>query len=388
MKLNFSYEMRLGRTFVSHIVGLEFNGPVGKIEMIPMWEEVYIDDDEWHWENNSIDVDILINGKQADSIDEVKAAMTGAQLVPKEGGFNWLYWTEKWSDRAIVEDLSNVVDKSIKLTALTIEDGEESWDIPKETFEGIWFGSCSDMIENYENSPYLEDDDYYDEDDDDEDDEDDDDEDDEDDAEELSIEYIASQLKELEYTQKLLEKSMVPFSDEKVIKLTDDNVEGWADRVFGPDYDEEEGDRGFTWSNYSELPDNVILDTSELTDFSGLFELWTSLKVAPDLDTSNGRKFDRMFANCYQLNYVPQYDLSNATTAKEMFEECGNLRYIPDMNINPSACTENMFLFSGIDADENSEFLNRCKAEQEVPQEQQSEQQNEELSDEDIDGRL
>ena len=226
MKLNFSYEMRLGRTFVSHIVGLEFNGPVGKIQMIPKGEEVYIDDDEWHWENNSIDVDILINGKQADSIDEVKAAMTGAQLVPEKGGFDWLYWTEKWSDRAIVEDLSNVVDKSIKLTALTIEDGEESWDIPKETFEGIWFGSCSDMIENYENSPYLEDDDYYDEDDEDEDDEDDDDDEDDVDINAYVQQLLLSSLAAKGDAEAQFKLGMKIWADEYDLK----RAQGWLEK--------------------------------------------------------------------------------------------------------------------------------------------------------------
>ncbi len=364
MKLIFSYEMKLWQTFVSYIDELEFNGPAGKIEIIVKGEnEIY--DDEWQWENNSADVDILINDKQADSIDEIKAAMTGSVLDPKKCNFSWLYNTEKWSDRDIVKDLRNVVDERIELKALTIEDGEASWDIPKEAFEGILFGHCSDMIENYDDEDDYYEDWYYGDDDEDEEDDDDDEEecDEKEKNEMTTMDDIIAKVFELQQSKKFWEKKMIASSDdtetngERVIKLTDDNVAYWADRVFGPDYDEEEDECGLTWSNYSEVPDNIVLDTSELTDFSGLFERWSNLEAAPDLDTSNGRNFNGMFQCCYRLNYVPKYDLSNATTARSMFEECDNIDCIPDMIIKPGTDCTDMFKYTAIDEDEIREFM-------------------------------
>lgn len=81
-----------------------------------------------------------------------------------------------------------------------------------------------------------------------------------------------------------------------------------------------------------------FVDTSNGTDFSGMFYSCIYLTTVPQFDTSNGTNFSEMFKNCYKLSHIPLLDTSNGTDFHSMFDSCMVLTEVP--NLDTSNCTD------------------------------------------------
>lgn len=62
-----------------------------------------------------------------------------------------------------------------------------------------------------------------------------------------------------------------------------------------------------------------LLDTSNVTNMTLMFNLCANLKTIPLLDTSNVTNMDRMFQNCTNLKNISLLDTSNVTNMRFMF---------------------------------------------------------------------
>ena len=72
-----------------------------------------------------------------------------------------------------------------------------------------------------------------------------------------------------------------------------------------------------------------LVDTSNTTNFSGMFKYCYSLSDVPLLNTSKGTNFNQMFNECSALKNVPQFDTSRATNCSNMFNKCTSLESVP-----------------------------------------------------------
>lgn len=68
-----------------------------------------------------------------------------------------------------------------------------------------------------------------------------------------------------------------------------------------------------------------VIDTSDKTNFRGMFKYCRALKTIPLLDTSNGTSFQECFYDCELLENLPVLDLSKATNIKNAFQYCNSL---------------------------------------------------------------
>lgn len=68
-----------------------------------------------------------------------------------------------------------------------------------------------------------------------------------------------------------------------------------------------------------------LLDTSNVTDMSSMFNSCASLTSIPLLDTSNVINMSSLFANCSSLTSIPQLNTINVTDMSNMFKYCPNL---------------------------------------------------------------
>ena len=77
------------------------------------------------------------------------------------------------------------------------------------------------------------------------------------------------------------------------------------------------------------------LDTSNGTDFSGMFRECKKITSIPELDTSKGTGFDDMFYQCYALVTIPKLDLNNASSGNtiNIFHYCKALTNLTLYNI-------------------------------------------------------
>ena len=73
----------------------------------------------------------------------------------------------------------------------------------------------------------------------------------------------------------------------------------------------------------------ILLDTSAVTDMSGMFENCSNLTTIPLLDTNNVTNMGSMFSGCTNLTEIPQLDTSNVTEMNQMFYGCNNLTEVP-----------------------------------------------------------
>lgn len=88
---------------------------------------------------------------------------------------------------------------------------------------------------------------------------------------------------------------------------------------------------GMFW-NCPKLTSIPQLDTSNVTSFKAMFRGCDSLTSIPPLDTHNGRNFGSMFMRCTGLTSIPQLDTSNSTDFSNMFYECDSLTSLPQLN--------------------------------------------------------
>lgn len=86
------------------------------------------------------------------------------------------------------------------------------------------------------------------------------------------------------------------------------------------------------FNGYSSLITIPQLDTSKVTDMSGMFSSCASLKEIPLLNTSNVTNMNFMFNSCNSLSKIPALDTSQVTDIETAFQNCSALVTIPKLN--------------------------------------------------------
>lgn len=103
------------------------------------------------------------------------------------------------------------------------------------------------------------------------------------------------------------------------------------------------GFRGGNSRITDEQMENIVMDTSESTNFRYMFKACTNLTTIPQLDTSKGTNFENMFNGCTNLTTVPQLDVRNGINFSYMFYYCGNLMVIPQLDVRNGTDFNSMF---------------------------------------------
>jgi len=75
-----------------------------------------------------------------------------------------------------------------------------------------------------------------------------------------------------------------------------------------------------------------LFDTSKGTNFKRMFSSCSSLTSIPLFNTSKGINFWGMFSGCSSLTVIPQFDTSKGVNFSEMFSNCSLLTSIPPLN--------------------------------------------------------
>ena len=86
-----------------------------------------------------------------------------------------------------------------------------------------------------------------------------------------------------------------------------------------------------------------MVDTSNVTDMSNMFNGCTALTTIPQLDTSSVTKMGNMFNSCSALTTISQLDTSNVTNMVNMFGSCYALTAIPQLDTSNVTDMSNMF---------------------------------------------
>ena len=95
----------------------------------------------------------------------------------------------------------------------------------------------------------------------------------------------------------------------------------------------------------TKLDGTALLDTSQVTNMSNMFENCSNLIVIPLLNTNSTINMSHMFFNCDKLEIIPLLDTSNVTDMSYMFNSCTNLDNIPLLNTTKVNTMKNMFYF-------------------------------------------
>ena len=103
------------------------------------------------------------------------------------------------------------------------------------------------------------------------------------------------------------------------------------------------GDGDLNIASYLKSFPNI--DTSGLTDLSGLFQNFEKLEQIPNIDTSSAINLSAIFLGCKSLIAIPEIDTSKATDLSSIFEYCTNLTSIPQ--IDTSNATNISYAFQG-----------------------------------------
>ena len=85
-----------------------------------------------------------------------------------------------------------------------------------------------------------------------------------------------------------------------------------------------------------------LLDTSNVTNMSQMFNYAKSLTSVPLLNTSKVTDMTSMFNTCSSLTTIPLLDTSNVTNMSQIFRDCSSLTTIPQLNTNK---VTNMYMF-------------------------------------------
>lgn len=86
-----------------------------------------------------------------------------------------------------------------------------------------------------------------------------------------------------------------------------------------------------------------LLDTSQLTNTSGLFQSCTNLTSIPSLDISNSTDASNMFQGCKNLEAIPSLNTSKITTMFSTFYGCESLTTIPLLDTSKVKRMRSMF---------------------------------------------
>ena len=76
---------------------------------------------------------------------------------------------------------------------------------------------------------------------------------------------------------------------------------------------------------------DVILDTSNITNMSGMFQSFTNLRAVPPIVMNNITSTSSMLSGCSNLVRIPKLDLNHVSSADYMFSSCANLVDVPDL---------------------------------------------------------
>ena len=98
---------------------------------------------------------------------------------------------------------------------------------------------------------------------------------------------------------------------------------------------------GEDYRTVEELPFEI--DTSQVTNMSGMFRRCSSLASVPDMDTSQVTNMNAMFHGCSSLTTVPDMDTSQVTDMGSMFYGCSSLTTVPDMHTSNASDVSRMF---------------------------------------------
>ena len=96
---------------------------------------------------------------------------------------------------------------------------------------------------------------------------------------------------------------------------------------------------GSAFRGCCELTELPQIDTSNVTNMSNMLAQCKSLKTIPLIDTSNVTNVTQMFFGCQSLETIPVIDLSKVTSTVQMFNYCRSLKTIPLLdtsNVNGS----------------------------------------------------
>lgn len=99
----------------------------------------------------------------------------------------------------------------------------------------------------------------------------------------------------------------------------------------------------FMFNKCSSLTSIPFLDTSNVTSMTYMFNSCKNLTTIPLLDTSNVTSMNSMFGYCTNLTSIPELDTSKATNMSYMFYDCTNLTSIPELNTSKVTDMNNMF---------------------------------------------
>ena len=106
------------------------------------------------------------------------------------------------------------------------------------------------------------------------------------------------------------------------------------------------------WSYRYAYGDNqmikVILDTSNVTNMSYMFNECRYLNYVSPFNTSNVTDMSYMFGYCILLGSIPQLDTSKVTNMSNMFSNCTYLESIPQLDTSNVTDMSNFFGYSTI----------------------------------------
>ena len=118
----------------------------------------------------------------------------------------------------------------------------------------------------------------------------------------------------------------------------------WQD----PDYAVVDADKSITAINQYPNNKNVryakMLDTSQVTNMSAMFNDCSNLISIPTLDTSKVTDMQSMFYGCTSLTTMPALDTSKVTNMNSMFNQCTSLASIPTLDTSQVTGMNNMFV--------------------------------------------
>lgn len=105
-------------------------------------------------------------------------------------------------------------------------------------------------------------------------------------------------------------------------------------------------------TNFSDMFNNCVslesiplIDTSKGTTFYEMFKTCRKIKEIPQINTSNGTNFGYMFSDCQTITTIPLIDTSKGINLNYMFQTCRMLQTIP--LIDTGKCSNFSYMFSG-----------------------------------------
>ena len=87
----------------------------------------------------------------------------------------------------------------------------------------------------------------------------------------------------------------------------------------------------------------VLLDTSNVTSATWMFQGCSNITTIPQLNTSKVTNMQYMFTNCKNLTEVSLLDTSKVTDMSFMFQDCTNLTTVPQFNLASVKYISGMF---------------------------------------------